>query len=212
MPDAVLVTGGSGYIGGLLVQRLLEDGHTVHTTVRSLKTTQKCRPLLELQKQYPERLTLYEADLLKPGSFDQAVEGCSIVHHVASPFFLPEKISDGESQLVKPALEGTRTVLDSVNRSPKVKRVVLTSTIGAIFGDYRDVLGYKDATITEEDWNTTSTVTRNPYHYSKVLAEKEAGTSTRSKLRRDGAWSSSAREWCLVGHLSMPPHPGASFF
>ncbi|MGB7369815.1 NAD-dependent epimerase/dehydratase family protein, partial [Erythrobacter sp.] len=35
MADTILVTGGTGYIGGMLIDRLLEDGKTVHTTVRN---------------------------------------------------------------------------------------------------------------------------------------------------------------------------------
>jgi nucleoside-diphosphate-sugar epimerase len=64
--------------------------------------------------------------------------------------------------------------LDSVNRIGSIRRVVLTSTVGAIFGDYSDVLVMKNATLSEEYFNTSSSVTYNPYHYSKVMAEKEA--------------------------------------
>lgn len=35
-----------------------------------------------------ERLHLFQADLLKDGSFDAAVEGCDGVFHTASPFFI----------------------------------------------------------------------------------------------------------------------------
>lgn len=35
-----------------------------------------------------ERLHLFQADLMKPGSFDAVVEGCDGVFHTASPFFI----------------------------------------------------------------------------------------------------------------------------
>lgn len=35
-----------------------------------------------------ERLHLFQADLLKPGSFDDVVESCDGVFHTASPFFI----------------------------------------------------------------------------------------------------------------------------
>ncbi len=35
-----------------------------------------------------ERLQLYAADLLLPGSFDEAVAGCDVAIHTASPFAL----------------------------------------------------------------------------------------------------------------------------
>lgn len=183
MPATVLVTGGTGYIGLALVQQLLIQGNNVHTTVRDLKNGNKCRPLLELQSKFPGKLELFEADLLKPQSFDASMKSCTVVHHVASPFRLPEKIKDGENEIIKPALEGTRNVLESVNRTETVTRVVLTSSSGACYGDYIDCHRMKDHTVTEEYFNTTSSVTWQPYHYSKVLAEKEAWKICKAQSR-----------------------------
>lgn len=51
---------------------------------------------------------------------------------------------------------------------------VLTCPIaGAIAGDYKDVID-KMRVMSHDYFNETSTVKHNPYHYSKVLAEKEA--------------------------------------
>ncbi|MGR6431694.1 NAD-dependent epimerase/dehydratase family protein [Rhizobium sp. PAMB 3174] len=174
MGEAVLVTGGSGFVASHIIRQLLESGRTVHTTVRSLANTAKARPLLDMQAEFPGKLTLFEADLLKPFSFDAPMAGCGVVFHVASPFKLPEKIKDGQTEMVEPALNGTRNVLASVERTQSVRRVVMTSTIGAIFGDYIDVYAMKNRTVAEEYFNTSSNVSNNPYHYSKVIAEKEA--------------------------------------
>jgi nucleoside-diphosphate-sugar epimerase len=174
MPTISLVTGGSGFVGCHLVQQLLEAGDTVHATVRGLRNELKLRPLRQLQQRHGARLQLFEADLLAPGSFDRAMADCSVVHHVASPFMLPEKIKDGRREMLEPALQGTRHVLGSVERTPSVRRVVMTSTVGAIFGDYADVLQMKNATLSEACFNTSSTLDNNPYHYAKTEAEKEA--------------------------------------
>ncbi|MVA69631.1 NAD-dependent epimerase/dehydratase family protein [Agrobacterium vitis] len=174
MQDTMLVTGGSGFVASHLILQLLEMDATVHATVRSLRNVAKIKPLTDMQARFPGKLTLYEADLLTPGSFDAAMAGCAIVFHVASPFKLPEKIKDGQREMVEPALQGTRNVLGSVNRTESVRRVVMTSTIGAIFGDYIDVRSMKNNTVAENYFNTSSNVQNNPYHYSKVLAEKEA--------------------------------------
>ncbi|MBF2713826.1 NAD-dependent epimerase/dehydratase family protein [Agrobacterium vitis] len=174
MQETMLVTGGSGFVASHLILQLLEMDATVHATVRSLRNVAKIKPLTDMQARFPGKLTLYEADLLIPGSFDAAMAGCSTIFHVASPFKLPEKIKDGQREMVEPALQGTRNVLGSVNRTESVRRVVMTSTIGAIFGDYIDVRSMKNNTVAEEYFNTSSNVQNNPYHYSKVLAEKEA--------------------------------------
>ncbi|MBB3613017.1 NAD-dependent epimerase/dehydratase family protein [Rhizobium sp. BK602] len=174
MQETVLVTGGSGFVASHLILQLLEADATVHATVRSMRNSDKVKPLTDMQARFPGKLKLFEADLLRSGSFDSAMAGCSIVFHVASPFKLPEKIKDGQREMVEPALQGTRNVLDSVNRVESVRRVVMTSTIGAIFGDYIDVRSMRNNTVAEEYFNTSSNVHNNPYHYSKVVAEKEA--------------------------------------
>ncbi|OIJ66420.1 cinnamyl alcohol dehydrogenase [Streptomyces mangrovisoli] len=170
----VVVTGGSGFVGSHLVRRLLERGYTVRTTVRRAADPVKTRPLREMQEAFPSRLTLFEADLLAEGSFDEAMKDCRTVFHVASPFLMPEKITDGQRDMVDPALLGTRNVLASVERTPSVGTVVLTSTVGTVFGDYADVLEMDGQVLSERYFNTSSTVENNPYHYAKTLAEAAA--------------------------------------
>lgn len=181
--DRVLVTGGSGFVGSHLVRQLLERGYRVHTTVRSLANTVKVKPLQEMQDCFPGRLELFEADLLAETSFDRAMEGCRVVFHVASPFLMPERIKDGFKDVVEPALVGTKNVLASIGRTPAVDRLVFTSTVGAIFGDYVDVLDMEDQVLTERYFNTTSTVENNPYHYAKTVAERAAWDAERAQDR-----------------------------
>ncbi|KAF7921522.1 uncharacterized protein EAE97_011311 [Botrytis byssoidea] len=169
-----LVTGGAGFIGLYTVKILLERGHFVHTTVRSLKNTQKLKGLLDLQNKYQGQLSLFEADLLITGSFKDAMAGCDIVYHIASPFLVPQQIKDGMKDCIEPALKGTKNVLQSVNETQTVTRVVLTSSIAAIYGGSADVLEMKDSTLAENYWNVTSTAAENPYSYSKMIAEREA--------------------------------------
>ncbi|MFF3334602.1 NAD-dependent epimerase/dehydratase family protein [Streptomyces sp. NPDC002888] len=172
--ETVLVTGGSGFVAAHLVRELLERGYRVRTTVRGTANAAKTGPLRTMGAHHPGRLEIFEADLLREGSFDEAMKGCAVVFHVASPFLMPEKIKDGRRDVVAPALLGTRNVLASVERTETVGRVVFTSTVGAIFGDYSDVLDMDDRILSEKYFNTTSTVENNPYHYAKTIAERAA--------------------------------------
>ena len=181
--ETVLVTGGSGFVGSHLVRQLLERGYRVHTTVRSLGNEAKVAPLRAMGEQFPGALELFEADLMVDGSFDAAMDGCRVVFHVASPFLMPEKIKDGQKEVVDPALTGTRNVLAGIERTPTVEKLVFTSTVGAIFGDYVDVLNMKDGILSEDYFNTTSTVENNPYHYAKTVAERAAWDAEQTQTR-----------------------------
>ena len=75
--------------------------------------------------------------------------------HTASPFLMGG-IKNPQKQLVDPALKGTRNVLESVNRFSSVKRVVLTSSIAAIYGNAKEALSIPDNTYNESHWNTVS--------------------------------------------------------
>ena len=184
-PDApVLVTGASGYIGSWIVRCLLEAGRTVHGTVRNPQKPSGLEHLHKLSDDHPGRLRLFKADLLDTGSFDEAMAGCELVMHTASPFIL-SGFKDAQEALVRPALEGTRNVLDSVNRTPSVKRVVLTSSVVAIYGDNIDSRDVPGGVFTDEHWNTTSSVDHQPYSYSKTVAEQEAWRYQKAQDRWD---------------------------
>jgi len=82
--------------------------------------------------------------------------------------------TDAEAALVRPALEGTRNVLAAVERTASVKRVVLTSSVAAIYGDSKDIQQTSNGVFDESLWNTSSSLTHQPYQYSKAVAEREA--------------------------------------
>jgi dihydroflavonol-4-reductase len=179
----VLVTGATGYVAGWIVKRLLEEGLTVHAPVRTPSDPKKTGHLSELAARLPGKLRFFKADLLAEGSYAEAMVGCSVVFHTASPFTL--NIRDPQTELVDPALLGTRNVLESVNRTPTVTRVVLTSSCAAMYGDNADLKTYAGGTLTEDAWNTSSSLDHNPYAYSKTVAEKEAWALVKKQSRWD---------------------------
>lgn len=168
----VLVTGATGYVASWLVKRLLDDGFSVHAAVRDPSKTEKLQYLNELANQSPGNLQYFKADLLDKGSYAEAMQGCEVVFHTASPFAIAVK--NPQKDLIEPAQLGTRNVLTQASQTQSVKRVVVTSSCAAIYGDNIDLEKAKGNQFTEADWNTTSSLTHQPYSYSKTLAEQAA--------------------------------------
>jgi len=122
----ILVTGGSGFVGGHCILQLLADGHEVHTTVRDLGREREVRALLK-QGGYAgpaDRVTFFAADLESDAGWPQAMAGCDYVLHVASPF--PNTVPKVADELIKPARDGALRVLRAA-RGAGVRRVVLTA-------------------------------------------------------------------------------------
>jgi dihydroflavonol-4-reductase len=162
----ICVTGASGFIAPYIIRELLSGGYTVRGTVRGL-TEGKSYEYLTSLPGAAKGLELVQAELLTEGSYDEAIAGCEYVIHTASPYVIDVK--DPQRDLVDPALKGTLNVLRACEKSKSVKKVTLTSSVAAVFDE--PISGH---VYTEKDWNETSALTRNPYYYSKTLAERSA--------------------------------------
>ncbi len=179
----VMVTGATGFVAGWLVKSLLEAGVTVHAPVRDPANLAKLKYLEAIAEKSPGDLKYFKADLLDDGSYAEAIKGCAIVWHTASPF--TTNVKDPQKELVDPAQLGTRNVLEEANRTPSIQRVVLTSSCAAIYGDNADVAKAPGGVLTEDIWNTTSSLTHQAYSFSKTVAEKEAWKIADAQSRWD---------------------------
>ncbi|MDX1704559.1 MAG: NAD-dependent epimerase/dehydratase family protein, partial [Altererythrobacter ishigakiensis] len=163
MTGTVLVTGGTGYIGGEVIDQLLAKGYSVHTTVRN---TAKSEP--RLRERWPDagdRLKIFQANLMSDEGWAKANEGCNAVAHVASPF--PLAVPKNKDELVIPAREGTLRALRFA-KDAGVERFVQTSSAAAIAYGQRHKNNF-DYT----DW-TNIEAGVPPYIESKTVAERAA--------------------------------------
>jgi nucleoside-diphosphate-sugar epimerase len=166
--SAILVTGGSGFIGAHCILQLLDAGYQVRTTVRSLKREADVRAMLKVGGADPgDRLSFIAADLENDTGWPEAVAGCEYVLHVASPF--PARLPKHENELIVPARDGALRVLRA-SREAGVKRVVMTSSFAAIGYGHKP----QDIPFNETNWTDPNGDGVMPYTKSKTLAERAA--------------------------------------
>ena len=161
--DKVLVTGITGYIGQHCAAELLRQGYEVVGTIRSKSKADDTRSAIS--KVAPvDKLYFMEADLLLDKGWSAALEGCTYVLHIASPFSFTEP--KDENELIAPAVEGTKRVIAAAQRSG-IKRMVLTSSTVAI------IAGKDTGKYGPNDWSDVN-ANIGAYAKSKTLAERAA--------------------------------------
>lgn len=178
----ILVTGGTGYIAGVLIRQLLAAGWAVHTTMRDLKREPALRQLLGVEAG-DERLRCFAADLLHDAGWAEAASGCSHMAHLASP--LPVGVPRDASELIVPARDGALRALKAA-RDAGVQRVVMTSSVAAIAYGH----GPGEHRFTERDWTRLEVPGIPAYVQSKTIAERAA----RDWVAREGG----GLEFCTV--------------
>lgn len=180
-PPRILVTGGSGFIAGVLIRQLLAQGWQVHTTVRDPKREPALRQSFGVEGS--DQLRCFAADLLADAGWAEAAAGCSHMAHLASP--LPVGVPRDANDLITPARDGALRALRAA-RDAGVRRVVMTSSVAAISYGH----GPGDHHFTEDDWTRLQTPGIPAYVQSKTVAERAA----RDWVAREG----SGLEFCTV--------------
>jgi dihydroflavonol-4-reductase len=171
----VLVTGGTGFLGGWCAIELLRRGYAVRTTVRDLRRSDELRASLASSGvDGGVRLSIVAADLSADDGWSDAVAGCDYVLHVASPF-PPAQPKDAD-ELIVPARDGALRVLKA-GLAAGVKRVVMTSSVAAV---RHGRAPSADAPYDETDWTDSDDLRRTPYVRSKTIAERAAWEHVKS--------------------------------
>ncbi|KAL4191030.1 hypothetical protein AMTRI_Chr07g78760 [Amborella trichopoda] len=117
----------------------------------------KVKPLLDLRGAN-ERLALWKADLCEEGSFDEAINGCHGVSHVATPVDFSPK--DPENEVIKPAVKGTLDILRACVKAKSVRRVIFTSSVAPVIAQDHQLSEYDESSWTDVEFCRSSKMWR----------------------------------------------------
>lgn len=158
----ILVTGASGYIGSHVVNEALLAGYKVRGTARSQEKCDNTRKTFQNNSDYS---TAVVANFQHDGAFDEAVQGCAAVIHVASD----TTFSPDPHKVIKPTVDGVLSILRSAAKTPSVKRFVLTSSSAAVLIPKHN----KEFSVSADDWNQEAVDIANappPYESDRAFA------------------------------------------
>jgi UDP-glucose 4-epimerase len=119
----ILVTGGAGYIGSVLVNKLIEQGHQVNV-IDDLSNG--------FRENIDRRAKFTEGSILDKGNLNQALEGVEVVYHLAAKI----RVEEGEAKpelYKKVNIEGTLDLIKACV-DKKIAKFIFAST-AAVYGD-----------------------------------------------------------------------------
>ncbi len=156
--NKVLVTGGAGFIGSHVVDRLLQDHHQI-TVIDNFSTGRQAN--LNHLKSNPN-LTIIEADIRDLASIAPHFQNIDMVFHLAA-------LADIVPSIVNPTEYYSANVMGSMNvleasRQAGVKRFVYTASSSCY--------GIPDETVATKE--TQSIDTQYPYALTKYIGEETA--------------------------------------
>ena len=125
----VLVTGGAGFIGSNLVERLVKDGHNVKI-IDNLSTGK-----IENLRSVIYKIEFIEGDITNEEHIMKAADGVDYIFHQAALVSVQRSVENPRKTLLANSL-GTLNVLDAARKN-KVKKVIYASS-SSIYGERKD--------------------------------------------------------------------------
>ena len=155
----VLVTGGAGYIGSILVARLIENGYKVNV-IDDLSTGHL--------KNVDPKAKVYFGSILNDEVLNAAMQKCKVVFHFAAKSIVSESVGNPDLY-TKTNLNGTINILNMMKKN-KITKILIASTAAVYDGKANEPLQ-----------ENSLTAPGNPYGESKLKADMELSNFCRSE-------------------------------
>ena len=136
MSRPILITGGAGFIGSNLADRLAGEGHDV-LVYDALAREGVERNLDWLKRRWPQRVSSVIADVRDEDALAQAAQDASAVFHLAAQVAVTTSMVDPVDDF-RTNIEGTLKLLESVRRGGRHTPVIFAST-NKVYGDLADL-------------------------------------------------------------------------
>jgi nucleoside-diphosphate-sugar epimerase len=189
------LTGGAGFLGRQVVQRLLADGHHVVCMLRARSNADNLRADAA-KPGVRGTLEIIRGHIGRPDTYRDALAGSDVVYHIAA------EMKGATAVLFLTNVVGTRALI-AASQQAKVKRFVLVSSLGV----YSATGVPSGGTLDENVPLDPKPHLRDPYSYSKIAEEKVAWEAHRTQglplvVIRPGVIYGPGRDW-ITGRTGL---------
>jgi nucleoside-diphosphate-sugar epimerase len=147
------VTGGSGFVGGQLISRLVAQGWQVNALARGQKAAATVKGLgaIAIEGELTDRATLLKG-----------MKSSQVVFHVAALF----KMWGPRAEFDAVNVDGTRALVEAAVETPSIRKVVMVSAAAVVMGDPIPMIDVDERVpVQQHDFA--------PYSSSKAVAETQ---------------------------------------
>lgn len=137
MTGRILVTGGAGFIGANLADRLAAEGHDV-LVYDALRRPGVEANLAWLQRRHPRRISALRADIRDAAALEEAVRGAVAVFHLAAQVAVTTSLTEPVEDFGI-NLHGTFLLLDALRRRAGGPCPLVFASTNKVYGDLADI-------------------------------------------------------------------------
>ncbi len=197
----ILITGGTGFIGSLLIPRLTKEGHHVVVLTRTPGSIRLASPVVEAE----------HWDGVHPGPWTNRIERADAVINLAG-----ENIADKrwtkvrKKKLIDSRIQSTRAIIEAIRRAPKKPSVLINASAVGYYGSVEkedvvenysrgnDFLSELCWAWEQEAWNAERLGVRVVKLRFGVILDRRAGALKKLTMPFRlfaGGWLGSGRQW-----------------
>jgi uncharacterized protein len=141
--NKIIVTGGTGFIGGNLLDRLLAENYEITLFTRNPGNYNNL---------YPPQVKLIRWDYHSPGIWENELVTSNIVIHLASANLFGKRWSEKyKKKIIESREESTRSISEVILRSTDIKLFITASAIG-FYGDTGNNVADENSSGTKDDF------------------------------------------------------------
>ncbi|SHG20474.1 hypothetical protein SAMN05444483_10638 [Salegentibacter echinorum] len=163
------IIGGCGFIGSYITREFLDNNFEVKVSTTNISNKKKYQHLMNLA--HFDNLHICELNVLNKKALQEFVTDCDIIIHGGTPFQL--ELENTQSELIEPTITGTENLLQVIDKTPGIEKVVFIASVAAWNTNFPYPAGSRNANESfDEKSHRFTSLESHPYCKAKFIANQ----------------------------------------